>query len=233
MNVENLKNYGKSHANMTLDPEKLKQMRKIIFSDMRKELGLIGMMKLMWKLRKANSHAENLDWLRLRENGLTDRKFLRRVVQRIVLMKTLSEMVGNEKAERIFRNVMDKVAYDLMTSMTPTVEELKACGDVLECFKKYFGGFYEANERCGASKHELVEDTNDVFAFNITYCAWHEVAKELGNPYLCYPSVCYGDEVFFPKACAEAGFRFERNGTLATGARVCDFRFERITSERK
>jgi len=34
---------------------------------------------------------------------------------------------------------MDNVAYDLMTSMTPTVEELKACGDVLECFKNTFG----------------------------------------------------------------------------------------------
>jgi len=102
VNVENLKNYGKSHANMTLDPEKLKQMRKIIFSDMRKDLGLIGMMKLMWKLRTANSHAENLDWLRLRENGLTDRKFLIRVVQRIVLMKTLSEMVEMKKLREYF-----------------------------------------------------------------------------------------------------------------------------------
>ena len=83
-----------------------------------------------------------------------------------------------------------------------------------------------ANVRAGLHEMEVVEDSTRALAFNVTYCAWHEVAKEFGDPYLCYPSTCYGDEVSIPMVLDRVGYRFSRRGTLATAAPVCDFRFE-------
>jgi hypothetical protein len=85
----------------------------------------------------------------------------------------------------------------------------------------------------GASVHEgtlelrMKEETDDVFAFDVTYCVWAEIAKAFGDPSLCYPW-CHSDDTFFPKAGAQLGFRYTRIGTLSSGAPVCDFRFERV-----
>ncbi len=84
-----------------------------------------------------------------------------------------------------------------------------------------------AMEQKGLEEAEVVEDTDDVFQLNVTFCAWAEVARVLGDPYYCYYSTCYGDEVFFPHLCKKAGFEFKRTGTLSQGASVCDFRFIR------
>ena len=63
---------------------------------------------------------------------------------------------------------------------------------------------------------------------NYKYCVFREVANEFGDPYLCYPSSCYYDEVWIPRFATEGGWKFKRTGTLATGAPVCDFRLERL-----
>lgn len=228
MRVEELKNYGKGFVDIMSDPELMKRMRKVMSREFRRQLGLIGIMRLMWRMGKETKRMREHDWLRLTERGI-DRKFLDAVIQNMAVMKALADMVGMERASDIHRRVWDKTAYDLMASMFPSVEELKVCGDAFKCFKEYMKNFNAVNERAGLHEIEIAEDTDDVFVCNYKYCAWHEIAREFGDPYLCYPSFCYGDEVFFPRMCAEAGWRFKRAGTLATGAPVCDFTFERLT----
>lgn len=227
MKVQQLKNYGKGFANSTLDPEKVKQMERVISQELRGELGIIAVMNLMWKMRKKIRQMKKFQWSKLRERGFTDQRFLDDLIERTALIRVLVDMVGIQRASEIHRKILDKIAYEFMASMFPSVEALKACGDPFKSFKEYFKAFNTANERAGIHEVKIVEDTDDVFAFNVEYCIWHEVAKEFGDPYLCYPSTCYGDEVFFPRMCAQAGFCFRRNGTLATGAPVCDFGFER------
>lgn len=231
MKVEDLKNYGRGFIDIKPDPDKMKQMRKAMSEELRRELGLINMIKLMWRMRKETKRMKNLDWSGLMERGLADRKFLDGLIQSIAPMKALVGIIGMEKASDIYCRVWDKMAYDLVASMYPSVEEFKACGDAFECFKEYAKALNTTNERDGLHEIEIMEDTDDVFAFNVKYCVWHEVAKRFGDPYLCYPSSCYGDEVFFPEVCAQAGFRFKRTGTLATGASVCDFKFERLAGD--
>jgi hypothetical protein len=85
----------------------------------------------------------------------------------------------------------------------------------------------QAMAQKGLEEAPVVQDEEDVFQLNVTYCAWAEVARALGNPYYCYYSTCYGDKVFFPDLCRKAGFEFERKGTLAQDAPFCDFRFVR------
>jgi hypothetical protein len=197
--------------------------------ELRRELGLIGLLRTGWRMRKETRRMKNHDWSRLRERGLTDQRFLDQLIQSTSGMKVLADMLGMERASDVFRRISDRIAYDMSTATFPSVEELKACGDAFISFKEYWKAANAANERAGLHEVEIVEDTDDVLACNYKYCVWREVANEFGDPYLCYPSSCYGDEAWLPKFGAEGGWEFKRTGTLATGAPFCDFRFERLS----
>ncbi len=228
MKVEELKNYGKGFADFWTDPELMGQMRGAMSRELRRQLGLIGMLRLWWRMRKETNRMRKHDWSRLRERGLTDRNSLDQLIQSMAVMKALADMMGMEKASEVHRKLWDNTAYELMASVFPSVGDVQACGDFLECFKEYMNAMNAANVRAGLHEVEIGEDTDDVFQVNYKYCAWHEVAKEFGDANLCYPSSCYPDEAWLPRYCAQAGIQFKRTGTLATGAPVCDFRFERV-----
>jgi hypothetical protein len=228
MNVEDLRNYGKGFVEIMTDPEISKQMTKALTAELQRHLGRVNLIRLMWNLPKQTKRMKALNWSRIYEHGLVDQKFFQEVVRSITAIKTLSDIVGKEKASEIYLEIMDKVAYDLMSSMFPSVKDLENCGDVFESFRKYAKAFVNANNRDGVHEIEEVQDTNEVLAYNVKYCIWHEVAKNINEPVLCYPSNCCFDEVFFPRMGAQAGFRFKRSGTLASGASVCDYRFERL-----
>ena len=230
MKTEELHNYGKGFVDLMSDPELMKRGRKLMMREFRRELGLIGLLKMGWRMRKEARRMKNHDWSRIRERGLTDQGFLDQLIESMAVMKALADMLGMERASEVYRRIWDRTAYDLMTSVFPSVEEFKACGDTFKSFKEYYKANDAANERAGLYEVEIVEDTDDVFACNSTYCLWSELAKEFGDPYLCYPANCYLDEVWIPRFATEGGWEFKRTGTLATGAPVCDFRFERLPS---
>jgi len=228
MKVEELTNYGKGFVETMTDIEFMKRVRKLVMREFRRELGLIGLLKMGWRMRKEARRMKKHDWSRLRERGFTDQGSLDWLIESMAVMKALADMLGMERASEVFRRVHDRTAYDLMTSQFPSVEEFKACGDAFKAFKEYFKASNAAYERAGLNEIEIAEDTDDVFVCNYKYCVWREVAKEFGDPYLCYPSSCYSDEAWMPRFATEGGWKFKRTGTLATGAPFCDFRFERL-----
>ena len=229
MKVEDLKNFGKGAVDIMSDPELMKRGSKLMMREFRRELGLIGMLKMGWRMKKEARRMKNHDWSRLRERGFTDQGCLDQLIESMAAMKALADMLGMERASEVFRRVCDRTAYDMSMAVMPSIEEFKACGDAFKSFKEYFKAGNAANERAGLYEVETVEDTDDVFVYNIKYCVWREVANEFGDPYLCYPSSCYGDEVWMPRFSREGGWEFKRTGTLTTGAPFCDFRFERLT----
>jgi hypothetical protein len=170
------------------------------------------------------------DWSILKKHGLSDKRFIESVIKRIALMKALSDIFGVEKASVIQCRLVEKTIWELMSPIWPSVEDYKSCGNFFEAFREYSKATMAANVRAGLHDMEIVEDSTAALAYNIKYCVWHEVAKWFGNPYLCYPSTCYGDEVTIPRALDKTGCRFKRAGTLAQGAPVCDFRYE-LTDE--
>jgi hypothetical protein len=228
MKVEELTNYGKGAVEFMSDPELMKRGRKLIMREFRRELGIISLLKMGWMMKKEARRMKNHDWSRLRERGLTDQEFLDWLIESMAVMKALADMLGMERASEVFRRISDRTAYDLSTSGFPSVEELKACGDAFKSFKEYWKAANAANERAGLHEVEIAEDTDDVLVCNYKYCVWREIANEFGDPYLCYPSSCYGDEAWLPRFGAEGGWEFKRTGTLATGAPFCDFRFKRV-----
>lgn len=60
-----------------------------------------------------------------------------------------------------------------------------------------------------------------IISFNMTQCAILEYLKTQQADELC-PVFCFADQV---AAKYMKGIRFERKGTLAQGANVCDFRY--------
>jgi hypothetical protein len=228
MKIEDLKNYGKGLVDTMTAPEIVKQTNKLIMRELRRELGLIGMLRMGWRMMKEARRMKKHDWSRLRERGFTDQGLLDRLITGMAVAKALADMLGMERASEVYRRIWDRTAYESMMLVFPSVEEFKACGDAFKAFKEYMKAHDAANEPAGLYEVEIVEDTDDVFVFNYKYCVWNELAKEFGDPYLCYPANCYIDEVWMPRFATECGWGFKRTGTLATGAPVCDSRFERL-----
>jgi hypothetical protein len=233
MRVEELKNYGKGLLNAVIDAEGLKRQRETsekMRQELCRELGHEVYHELMSRVKLEVEHMKSRDWSVLSQHGLRDGKFIEGVIRRIALMKAMADMVGMEKASEIQCRLLEKTMYESMSPMWPSVEDYYACGDFFVAFKKYTWVAMEQNQRAGLHVVEMVEDSPCVLAFNVKYCVWHEVAKAFGNPYLCYPSTCYGDEVTIPRVLGMAGpqYQFKRSGTLAQGASVCDFRYEVI-----
>jgi len=229
MRVEDLRNYGKGLLDSEPDPEMTERKHKIrkkMLRELEKQLGHAGTMELMARMKEETERVKNQDRTILSRYGLHDKGFIESAIRRIALTKALADMVGMEKASAIQCKLVEKTIWELMSPMWPSIEDYKKCGNFFDAFKGYTKASMSANVRAGLHDMEIVEDSPNVLAFNIKYCVWHEVAKLSGDPYLCYPSTCYGDEVTIPKVLNQSGCKFKRSGTLAQGARVCDFTYE-------
>jgi hypothetical protein len=143
--------------------------------------------------------------------------------------KAMAQMMGLEQAAQLRNKLSDDISVAVFEEMFAPAEVFIQCGEggFLPSFKRYYVAMMKAMSDKGLEDAEVVFDEPNVFQLNVTYFAWAEVAEVLGDPYYCYYSTCYADEVFFPDLCEKAGFVFERTGTLAQGAAVCDFRFVR------
>lgn len=229
MRVEDLRNYGKGLMESSPDPEgarRWKDVSEAIQKVLHEKLGMNRVKRLNAETTRLTKTMKNHDWAILREHGLINERYLENIIQRIAFMKALADIVGMKKATEIQCRLLDMSMYELMAPLFPSTEEYKLCGDYFAAFKKYSIATYAANIKAGLHEMTIVEDSPSVLAFNVTYCAWHEVAKAFGDPYLCYPSTCYGDDAYVARSLAKSGCKWRRGGTMATGALFCDFRFE-------
>lgn len=232
MKIENLKNYGMSVADAgdVIPPDVIAGIKKASMRIMLRRAGLLGLARFMWALPGERKRLLAHDFVAAREHGLTSQSFLESLIQRAATFAAMARAVGEERALEIQMEVAESVTVELMALMFPTTEELKACGDPFVAFKEFMKAGNVASVDAGVHEVETVEDTLDVYRFNVTYCAFHSIPDEAGCGAACLPS-CYGDDLFFPTVCAPIGARFVRTGTLARGDKVCDFCFERIGEE--
>ena len=235
MKVENITGYGKGFVDSLSSPEfKIigKVQIKITGKVLWKEIGLISMMKLGWKVSRAYKNMKHHNWSAIENRGLPTRA-IQVLLLPILQMKVLAEMIGMERALKIVSSIMDKTEEEFVlkksafNSFGMPVEELKVCNDPFISFKTFLKAGEDTCAKEGFHKIEIESDTEDNFAFNVSYCAADEVARECGNPAFCFPW-CYLDEATFPGMGAQLGFKFERPEKLAEGASKCNFRIARI-----
>ncbi len=239
MQVEDLYNYGKDiysmRENSQVPPlEKLKLLPAFVsyFGNLIGALGLPGLLALRRESLREFEHWRQQDWSHLLERGLSQEN-LERILMEMSTAKVMAGALGLKKAAHLRRRLSSRVADAILQAVFAPPEVFIALGDgdFLPPFKKYYAALLSAMEREGLQAGKIVEDNPDLLQINITYCAWAEIAKVLGNPLYCYYSTCYGDEIYFPKLAAAGGFQFERYGTLGQGESSCDHRFRRANAE--
>jgi hypothetical protein len=235
MQVEDLYNYGQDifsmRENSQVPPlQKLKLLPAFLsyYGNLFRALGLAGLLSLRREALREFSYWRQQDWSHLRQRGLSQEN-LERILKEMSMAKVMAEALGLKKAAHLRRRLSSRVADAVLQAVfaPPEVFIVLGNGDFLPPFKKYYAALLEAMDREGLQAGTVVEDNPDILQVNITYCAWAEVAKVMGNPLYCYYSTCYGDEVYFPKLAEAGGFQFERYGTLGQGEPSCDHRFKR------
>ena len=238
METKNLKHYGKdiltigkeSSMPFTILVRVGWAVLRYLFSTMA-ALGPGGIIKLFRGVKEEIERTYTLDLSAVRARGILEDD-LAEIIRKIAMAKVMAELLGMDKAAALRNALSNRISVYIFGEMFPTSAQLRQCGggDFLPSFKDYYTAMMTAMETKGLEKFTISADNADNFQLDVTYCAWAEIAALMGNREYCYYSTCYGDEVFFPKFAEEAGFDFERKGTLALGYPVCDMRFTRKTA---
>ncbi len=229
MDIKDLKNYKvpMNESMAEIPPAVFKKVERTALGILRKQIGILKLfrMLLIFKKTEKKFSTHNID--SARENGLSDEDFIKNIIRQASFFYALTEVVGKERAVELMYEITEQTAIDIMTEMMPAAAEFSTFDNPLSVAKEYILAMMAANKKVGIHESELVEDTDDAFQVNVTYCAFCEIPKSLGVMEAALSS-CYADDVFFPKVMGEMGLRFVRKGTLARGDDVCDFRYEVI-----
>lgn len=141
----------------------------------------------------------------------------REIEARIVapLLERLGQEFGADRVNEVARDVVVAVAREQGGELAGAMggNDLGAFADSMENWTKG-----------GALELDIVEQTDDLFAFNVTRCRYAEMYRSLGIPELGALFSCNRDgtmvEGFNPD------ITFERTQTIMSGASHCDFRYQ-------
>jgi len=223
-----LKNFGKPLTDMTSDrtDAQQKELRQTSLKLFKKHLGLFNMIRLMFLSAKESRRLSEKNLASVYNKGLTNAVFIESQIGFAAMFSAMSKLVGIDKTLEIFYELMEEIVPKTILEWAPTSVDFKQFDDPFAVFKDWLLAMFDANQQAGVHVIELVENNDDAFQINCVYCAWHEIAKQLGIEEACLPS-CYTDDIYLPKMCQSLGIRYERTTTLARGGDICDFRFVR------
>ena len=135
----------------------------------------------------------------------------------IPLVKALQVELGEARANALVRNTLGDLYRRYGEEFWRTKNEPDLGKAVSSAFRTY--------ARDHALELEIIEQSHDAFAFDVTRCAYAEFYKALGEPELGFLVVCTADfataEGFGPD------ISLARTQTIMQGAGHCDFRYRR------
>ena len=141
----------------------------------------------------------------------------REIEARIVapLLEAFAAEVGNERALEIVQQVILQIAREQGALLAQ-----QAGG----CTLAHFTAVLEAWKKGDAMEMEVLEQSEDRLAFNVTRCGYADMYRQLGIAELGKILSCGRDfaliEGFNPE------IHLTRTQTILTGAPCCDFRYE-------
>jgi hypothetical protein len=140
----------------------------------------------------------------------------REVEARLVapLIEALGTEFGRDKVLRVIRNAVVEIARRQGADLSRAMG-----GNSLQHFRDSLVHW----SRDDAMSTEVIEESGQAFAFNVTRCRYAEMYRDLGTPLLGPILSCSRDfaliEGFNPR------IRLTRTQTLMEGAPFCDFRY--------
>lgn len=147
----------------------------------------------------------------------------RREIEARIVMPIVERLGREFGAERV-RELAAEVIIEVAKSQGATMAELMGGNDL-----SVFADSMEAWTRGGALEIDVVDQTPNRFAFNVTRCKYAEMYRELGDADLGARMSCNRDgtmiEGFNPD------ITFTRTQTIMGGASHCDFVYELPASE--
>jgi len=156
----------------------------------------------------------------LNEIGVLKR---REIEARIVapLLARIGEEFGHERVTELAAEVIVEVAQSQGAAMA----EMFGANDLAT-----FAETMEAWTRGGALELEVIEQTDNRFAFNVTRCRYAEMYRELDMAELGATMSCNRDGTMIQGFNSDV--TFTRTQTIMDGATHCDFVYETPPSEK-
>lgn len=203
-----------------------KRMKRRSQQAVMRHLGVFGMMRFAYHFARAHRRTKQLDLSALRARGLNNQRFIDTQLEYLAFFIALKHIVGADRAVEITKDVMDASSHEPMRLCLPEPDNVRALGDPFRVMAQYMAAMPEAGAKGGSHEMAVVEDSDDAFQFNVSWCVWLELARAADVPEACIPN-CHADELVFPDYFDDLDITYKRTQTLACGGTCCDFRFER------
>jgi hypothetical protein len=139
----------------------------------------------------------------------------------VPLVKALQAELGEARANALVR----KALGDLYRGFGEEFWKAKNSTNNKADLGKAVASAFKTYARDDALAYDIIEQTQDAFAFDVTRCAYAEFYKALGEPELGFLLVCTAD--FATADGFGADVRLTRTQTIMQGASHCDFRYRR------
>ncbi len=226
MEVKDLKNYGLPFSETIINLSIWDNFRVMpkLFRIIKEDLGILNFLRLSIPMLTIKKNMLKQDFSKIKVNGFNNNKLIKNQIESAALYAAMRDMIGKEAALEIMKKIIGEFAKIILSSIFPTPEDLKRCGDPMNAMKEYFQATWNAEKEIGSFDHEVAEYSDNVYQVNVTYCIYQELAKILGVEEI---DGCYADDAFFLDYCRQFGTEFIRTGTLIRGGSCCDYRFER------
>ena len=131
--------------------------------------------------------------------------------------EAVAKELGKEKAQTLLKDIVIEAAEATGKDMRATVDS-----ESLTEFAKQWEPWF----RGGALETDVLEQTEDVWAFNVTRCRYAELYTSLGMAELGATLSCNRDAALIEGY--SQNIRLERSQTLMEGASCCDFRYTKL-----
>jgi hypothetical protein len=136
----------------------------------------------------------------------------------VPLVKALQAEFGEARANALVRGALRDLFRGYGAAFWQARNETDVGKAVASAFKQY--------ARDDALSYDVIEQSQDAFAFDVTRCRYAEFYHELGEPELGFLLVCSAD---FDTAAGFGGdIELTRTQTIMEGASHCDFRYKRV-----
>lgn len=139
----------------------------------------------------------------------------------VPLVKALQAELGAARANALVRKALGDLyrgfGEEFWKARNPGKNESDLGKAVSSAFRTY--------ARDDALAYDVIEQSRDVFAFDVKRCAYAEFYRALGEPELGFLLVCTAD--FATAEGFGSDVRLTRTQTIMQGADHCDFRYRR------
>ena len=224
MKVEELSQYGKTLTG--IPKEAMRQQNAIVFREIRRKFGLLGMVPFFVKLfveqraLKRNYPDALQQTLRVGKEAATEIPLL------IAMFNLIAKDEGRENAYDFVKNIFQKVAVYSMPALYQ-IEDLVECeGDVFENFVTFNIAFFNAMNEEGTWKVGEISREEDKLTIVVTECANCVLGEAFDCPEIAKLG-CDHDLAGYPVIIDRVDAEFRRPHTIAKGDEFCDFMFYR------